>query len=421
MIMGLRLLNAFWASTFFSILLCTYAFFVQPLFSYMGYDYSFNLFKLIFSYFSVIFLFYYLPYSFRDFSDVVLNFFKTFALMPALVLFSLAGFTFEYIFLYFLVLFIFFIVFRTDIFFKLGILLRGVNISVMLIISYFVVFSSLVYFAASFDLSNLIFSLNIDYEQRELLATSRGGSYLLSIFVNLSYKVFNIFLICYFLFKKRYLNASFFIIIHFLFFSLTLNRGIFFDPFAIIAIWYFFRSSFNFYKISLYLSVLFLIMYILYVLFDYGLLLSLLGRRFFFVPAYLAFDYVNFFTSNDFLFWGNSFLSQLVEYDFYNSIQMEIGNFNHSDSYSNNGIIGSGYAHAGYFGVAIYALIFALTIKFIEVSCKKNIPLWFLFALCFTNIRGIILNADLFMSFITNGFLIVIILLISSDLKANEN
>ena len=414
-------LNILFGLLFFFLINQVFSTFIAPLFAYTGFILEFNVLKFIFACIFVVIIFYLLPHRINSLSSFVIAFFVLFALLPALSLYAFSNLSTTYIVPFVISLTLISLVSKTDIFKAIDFKRIKVNSSIMVFFSCLIVGCSIIYFLTTFSAENIILSLSIDYETREALSQTRSGNYLVAILTNWSFKVFNVFLICHFLATKNYKFAILFLCLHFLFFALTLNRSLALEPLIFLFIWFFMRENINLYIFLLFISSVIVFLMILSWIFDNSLLLSLLVRRALYVPALLANDYITFFSSNDFVVWSNSVLELTSEYGFYNSVPIEVGLYNNSGSYANNGIIGSGYAHAGLLGVIIYSIIFGYVIKLIDFNCSSRVPLWFIVIFTFSNIRGVILNADLLMSFLTNGFFVVLILLLLNKGYFNES
>jgi multidrug transporter EmrE-like cation transporter len=143
---------------------------------------------------------------------------------------------------------------------------------------------------------------------------------------------------------------------------------------------------------------------LLYLIFDHAIAGSLFIRRVFFVPAKLTFDYFNFFSINDFVWWSNSVLEGFIKYPYDFSVSKEIGQYNGSGSSANNGFISSGYAHAGLWGVAIYSFIFAYFIKALDsIVLNSDVPVWLALGMTIVPLRSALISSDFFTTMLTHG------------------
>lgn len=105
---------------------------------------------------------------------------------------------------------------------------------------------------------------------------------------------------------------------------------------------------------------------ILVLLLDYtGFFSSFIARRVFFLPGLIDSFYIDFFSDGEKYLWSTSALGfGLAEIPYSLTAPHLIGEayFGSSDMGANTGIVGSGYAHAGFFGVALYAAFLGLVI-----------------------------------------------------------
>ncbi|BCN23018.1 hypothetical protein [Vibrio alfacsensis] len=92
-----------------------------------------------------------------------------------------------------------------------------------------------------------------------------------------------------------------------------------------------------------------------------------------------------------------------------------------SGSGANNGLIASGFAHAGIFGVLIYTIVFAFLIKLIDFLGGKVFPVWFLLAAFIVPISSAVLNSDLLTTLSTHGFGVAIFMLYLIRKEKMEN
>ena len=224
-------------------------------------------------------------------------------------------------------------------------------------------------------------------------------------------KVFNMFVITFCLYKKRYILVSTFVLIQVLFFSVMAVKSVIFYPVMIIGIWYYFRKSDLSIIIPTLLSLVIFAAILSYVWIDDIRPASWFIRRAFFVPAHLTFTYFEFFADNPNVYWSNSIFSSFSEYPYTVPLSSVIGDFIGTGTNANNGYISSGYAHAGLFGVFIYSIILGVTLRILDGLCSSGIPLWMGVALTMVPFRSLLTNSDLLVTMMTHGFLLTVILL----------
>jgi hypothetical protein len=148
-------------------------------------------------------------------------------------------------------------------------------------------------------------------------------------------------------------------------------------------------------------------------------LTSIVARRSIFVPVLLDSLHIDFFSHNPFYYWSQSSIGLgIAERPFDISAPFIIGN----DSMSaNTGYIGAGYSNAGMIGVAIYGVVIGLVISYLnEYGKKVGHPL--IIAVGFTLIMGAMRGSDLPTIFMTHGLMLLLLFVIffpgQKDLKA---
>jgi hypothetical protein len=142
---------------------------------------------------------------------------------------------------------------------------------------------------------------------------------------------------------------------------------------------------------------------------------AIIINRFLFIPAQLNFYYYDFFSQNPKIFWTDSkwlLIGKIIDYPYSLPLQMVIGDtyFNNPETNANTGWIGSGYAHAGFFGMMIYAIIIGLIFKYLDFKSKildKN----FIIISFSPFIVSLFFSSDLKTVFITHGLFLYMIIL----------
>jgi len=160
--------------------------------------------------------------------------------------------------------------------------------------------------------------------------------------------------------------------------------------------------------------------YLLFDYFEYVTPLSLV-RRALFLPAYLNVVYFDYFSVVDFVYWANSFLASFVQYQFYGSVAHEIGaHIGHAEMWANTGFIASGFMQAGYWGVALYAVVMLVLNYFISKVAVAVHPV-ILNSLIAMPYLTLFISSDLPTTFLTHGFVLSVVLLLSCSHLINGN
>jgi len=283
-------------------------------------------------------------------------------------------------------------------------------ISVFILIFWYVLSGAVFYF-------NLDFSKVYEYRDLSSKLASIGP---MAYFNGWVYNVFIVYAMAYTLLYKKYYLTIIFIIIQVFFYGVSAHKTVFFTPFLVLSIWWYFKKFKSVMFMVVSFSVLVITSVFLYMYNSNNIMFgSMFVRRVFFVPAKLTYDYFTFFESNPKVFWSNSVLSWIIDYPYYDRVTKIIGYENDSDASANNGYISSGFAHAGIWGILIYSYIIAFLLKNLDYFSRFNIPLWFILCLIVTPMRSFLISSDLLTGLLTHGFLIALFLLLLSR-KSNK-
>lgn len=205
-----------------------------------------------------------------------------------------------------------------------------------------------------------------------------------------------------------------------LMFGMTHHKSVLFLPFIVAAIYYLIQSD----RAIFYIILIF--NFVVGVSFAELLLVELIGseslanftsiivRRVFFIPPLLDSIYVNYFFDAPKLLWSTSrFGLGLVENPYDLTAPFLIGTdvFSREGMSANTGIIGSGFAHAGVVGVAIYSLLLGLMISILQ-SFGKVIGHELVFAASVSIIMSVASSTDLTTAILTHGLLLLFLMLL---------
>lgn len=282
---------------------------------------------------------------------------------------------------------------------------KGISIGIsLLFVAFLVVWYSVSGARFNLDLSKVY---DVRAENAELAA---GG--LLAYTNNWTYQIFNIFLMAVALLYKRYISFAILFIVQVYFFAASAHKSILFLPFLIIGVWFYFRKTSSLAVLPIMFTGVIIATLLSYFIFDDLWLSSLFSRRVFYVPADLTFVYFEFFADNPKIFWSNSVLSGFFTYPYDLSLAHVVGRYLGKEGMgANNGFIASGYAHAGLFGVFVYALIVGFILRFINDITYKTLPVWLAVALSIVPLRTLLISSDLFTVMLTHGFIVAIFLI----------
>lgn len=179
---------------------------------------------------------------------------------------------------------------------------------------------------------------------------------------------------------KNYLGVVISLLLTVALFGFTSHKSVLFSPFLVLGLYYLLELNNKIKKIIeayILLLVLSLISFIIYKVWDYELGLmfgSIAFRRALILPAELNYAYYEFFSSQSFIHWANSKITMgIIDYPYEKGISELVGDFRFPNvaTYANTGWLGSGYAHAGFIGMYIYALIIGIFLKYADSAVFK--------------------------------------------------
>ena len=276
-------------------------------------------------------------------------------------------------------------------------------IFIFILIGWYFVSGAVVYF-------NINFKKVYDFR---VLSADLVNVGVMSYITSWVYNVFSLYALAYALLKRNYWIVLTLILIQTFFYGVSAHKSVFFSPFLVIGVWWYLRRFTTLLVIPLSFSFILVTVYFISIITDDIFLSSMFIRRVFFVPAELTFRYFSFFSDNQFVYWSNSILSYFIEYPYNVNVALLIGGYGGSEeTAANNGLVSTGYAHFGYFGILIYTIFFSFILKLVNYVAEKNIPIWFVLALTITPLRTAIISSDLPTNLLTHGLIIAIILLI---------
>lgn len=279
----------------------------------------------------------------------------------------------------------------------------------------YISFVLIAYLVFWYIISGAINNFNLDlskvYDFREINAelTNIGFLAYLNSWV---YQIFTVALMSYALLKKNYIFFGMLCLVQTFFFGVNAHKSILFAPLIIYIIYFYFSNTKALSILPLLLSFLVGGMLILSFYDPISILPSMFIRRTFFVPAFLTFNYFDFFSNHSFNYWSNSFLKYFMSPIYPEGVSKEVGNYLGSGTNANNGFISSGYAQLGYLGIFIYIFIFSYILKFCDYLASQIGSNWFCICLLIVPVRNVFLSSDLFTTLLTHGLLVSVIVLI---------
>jgi len=265
---------------------------------------------------------------------------------------------------------------------------------------------------------------NINFDFRKVYEFRSVNSQLLDIgfmsYVNIwSYKIFTLFVMCYFLQKKNFFLVLLLILVQTYFYGVTAHKAVFFYPFLCIVIYYAFHKRSKSIYFLLFMFFIIMISLLIFIVFSWHWPATMMIRRIFFVQPRLTFEWFAFFANNPHVFWSNKILSHFLSYPYAHGVEIPYIVGEHllgPELCANNGFISSGYAHAGIWGVIFYAIILGFILRVFDSITSRGIPFWFVLSLTATPLWALGAS-DLFTVLLSHGLLVAFFILLLIDAK----
>lgn len=360
---------------YFALLLYVYTTYIVDIYGYTGFKDSLNINKAIFSPFAITMAFALLRNNGLP-SYFFLNIIIALTVTPSLVIFSGSNLPYSYIAVTWFAFAILAMVAR---FFRLRrIRAKHTNATIMLRLLAGLSLLFIASICAFGGIRFINFNLSLVYDFRQDAADNLPVifGYLMPTF---SKAIVPLGIVLSFLYRQWVLVLVF-IFCGVMIFALSSHKAPLFIPVVVIIIYWFSRQP----KVSN-LTMMGLIAVVVIGGLDFYLLQSGIGgfvgwfgslgvRRSLLVPSLLNWAYYDFFSVNPYTYWADSkFSLGLVVSPYDLKIPYLIGRafYGDANTSANTGWIGSGMANAGYFGIALYSVLFGLLLSMLDAYAKK--------------------------------------------------
>ena len=391
---------------FKAILELVYVQFVNPLYEYMGFFLDLNLLKLFESYVFLVMIFFSLPHEEKRISAIGLKILFLIMIVPTLSLYALIDG--PRIFVYFLVggFFITIFVVRTVPLVRINTIEtpKWILFSILGVVSILVCLV-LLKISGIPTLSALTFS-HVYEIRREFDYGPRIMGFLIPWVAN----VINCLFIGLAWYKRRYLILFLVLGLQVFLFLMTPHKGFLFSPLLVLFLVYATRRQ-RVMALSLFclISVV-LFSYVLHKSNISNYPASLFVRRVFFLPSRVSFCYYDFFSSNEHMHLSESKMGFGLFDNPHEHYQMSIPNImgmiyaNNPDCNMNTGYIGDAFMNFGLVGILVFSLILGLVLVAAD-SLSRGVGMYATTAAVGVPLFKLI-NAALFTSMLTGGFLL---------------
>ncbi len=250
-----------------------------------------------------------------------------------------------------------------------------------------------------------------DYRDKVAELLDRGALSYLNLWV---YKVFTIFLVLVCLHRRNWIGLVLVLAAQMVFFGLTSHRIVLFLPFLAIAIWLYLDRIDQLAPMPYAAGLGIVAALFLFEVRGIESIAEIAIRRAFFVPSGLTFQWFDYFTFHPHVYWADRLLASFSSGEYVRvNLPRLMGDYfvPGSDSAANTGLVPAGYAQAGMWGVALYAVILGLVLSVLNMIVKSGVPLWFVAALTIGPLRTALADSDLFTSLLSHGLGMSVVLL----------
>lgn len=360
--------QSFLAILFFKILLdISYPFIIFPLFKYMGFGLDLNLFKLFESYVLLFLIFLLMPKEQKRPSHFILWLLVLVSYVPMLTVYAFKNEAriFIWAVTYFW-LFVFLLFQMPQV--------RLPSLKESKIFRFFlIVFFSLLVFWTIYSISGITFNFDLTKVYDIRSEYTQADIPLSGYYFNWMGYVVTVAFFALFFQRKKWILAAVVFVLQLLLFSFTGNKTLLFAlPFALLLMWITSRKNPLFF-LAFGLFSLTGLAILSYLIIGDIWISSLFTRRLLFVPAQLAFNYFDFFSTNDPIYLSHSIFRFFLSYPYDLKPPFHIGlvYFNKPDMAANNGIVGDAFMNFGFLGLFLWAVLFALVMKLVD-SCAEG-------------------------------------------------
>lgn len=388
----------------------SYIIFLNPAYEYAGFSLDVNVLNYVLSWFAYVISLLFLRSRIKRVSDYFLMTFVLFVIAPLTSIYGLNDWGAEPVVVTVLSFVLFVFIVRSSLVKvpSAPVVKGGERIAIGGSVA--LVLFLLIWYVYSGAVFNLNFAKVYEFRRDNAELAAQGVLAYLNGWI---YGVFSIFSLAYFLHKKNWMGVVFIVLAQVVFYGFSSHKSVLFSLVIVFGTWYWFSKSDKAYIVPLGLCGIVVFSLVLYFLFDEVVGGSLFIRRVFYVPAYLTYQYFEFFNESAKVVWSNSFLSGYFVYPYELSVPLTIGAYIGQPSASaNNGFVSMGFAHLGCWGVFIYTVVFAYVLRVIDVLTKKLGVLWLGLVVTIVPLRAALISTDLLTTLLTHGLFISILLVL---------
>ncbi len=194
-----------------------------------------------------------------------------------------------------------------------------------------------------------------------------------------------------------------------IYFGVTQHRAHLFSPLLVIFAYFLYRKDFSYAKGFFYSACTLFGLSILISNFELEALGAITVRRALFVGPSVTYSWVEYFTQNPKVFFADNLLASFVDNQYTRTnLPMLMGN-NIREGYDiafNVGLVGTGFAQLGVFGVILYGAIIGVVIRINDRLIESGVPPYISASVLFFPYRIAWADSDLFTSLLSHGLLV---------------
>ena len=376
-----------------------YVFFVHPVFASYGFGIDFSGAKYLESWVLYLVLLAVFPARLNRPSDYLMSYMLFGFLLPLLIFYGLANQNRDHLYLVLLGA-VSVLVLRHGRPFIFSTVNGGLQLAVTIASIACLVVTVWMIGSGGLRYFNLDFSRVYEFREQSSALLNVGVMNYFNIWAT---KAFGPFLLAMALWKRKYILVPIIFLLHVFWFSVTAHKGIVFYPFLVLFVWFWFRTTISLTIIAAGMAATVLFSLLAFFAIDDTWLGALTIRRVFFVPSMLTFEYYEFFSQNEPVFWSNSILSSVIEYPYEVGTAKLIGEYLGTNAHANNSFLATGYMHAGAIGIAIYGVIVGFFFRLLDSFANRGVPTWVAVAVMIVPSESLLISSDLPTAFLTHG------------------
>ncbi len=278
----------------------------------------------------------------------------------------------------------------------------------LIFLSIFLIGMFLTAAAASRALLNMNFAIDEVYDLRDEQGAKVDIGIL--IYTNLwAQKVFTPLILAIGLQRKSIWLVGFALIMFFIYFGVTQHRTHLFTPLLVLFCYIVYRRDFSYARGLVLCALALFFMSALISIFELETLSAITIRRALFVGPSAAYTWVEYFAEHPKVFFADNLLASIVRNEYTGTnLPFYLGDYLRAnyDIGFNAGLVATGFAQLGVFGVIMYAAIIGVVIRINNALIEAGVPPYISASIFFLPYRVAWADSDLFTTLLSHGLLV---------------